>query len=64
MLQSTSQILQTLSQMHILKIFKVHSTQELHQLKTVLEELRNQLEYSSTWHPPAGPTEAKQLLQE
>jgi hypothetical protein len=34
--------------MHILKKVKVHSAQELHQLKTILEELRSQMEKPST----------------
>jgi hypothetical protein len=48
LLQSSHQILQTLAHMHILKKVKVHSAQELHQLKTILKELRSQLEDLST----------------
>jgi hypothetical protein len=43
LLPSSSQMQQTLAQMHILKEDKEHSTQEMHQLKTTLVQMRSQL---------------------
>jgi hypothetical protein len=51
---------QTLAQMGILKKDKEHNAQEVCQLKITFEELRNQLEWLSSPHPQAGPTEAEQ----
>jgi hypothetical protein len=63
LLQSSSQMKQTLAQMHILKENKECSAQ-VHQLKTTLEEVRSLLEELSTPQPPAGPTAAEQRLKE
>jgi hypothetical protein len=54
--KACSQMQQTSAQMHILKEDKEHSAQEVHQLKTTLEELRNQLEEPLPPQSPAGPT--------
>jgi hypothetical protein len=64
LLQSSSQLQQTSAAMCILQEEKEHSTQEVLQLKTILEELRSQLEELSPPHLPAGPTAAEQQLEE
>jgi hypothetical protein len=64
LLQSSSQMQQTLVQMHIPKEDKERSIQEIHQLKTTYVELRSQLVEPLPLPLPAGPTEAERWLEE
>jgi hypothetical protein len=64
LLQSSSQLQQTLAAMLILQEEKERSAQEILTLKITLEELRGQLDEPLPPQPPAGPTAAEQQLEE